>query len=79
MNNLFPPFISAYRESYKTQHVLIRLIEEQIKNLDNNYFIGAVVMDLSQGFDCTAHDLVIAGLAAYEQKYDLLHLLIPKK
>ena len=28
MNNLFSPFISAYRESYNTQHVLIRLIEE---------------------------------------------------
>ena len=42
MNNLFSPFISAFRESYNTQHVLIRLIEEWRKNLDNNYFIGAV-------------------------------------
>ena len=41
-NNLFSPFISAFRESYNTQHVLIRLIEEWRKNLDNNYFIGAV-------------------------------------
>ena len=72
-------YISVYRELHNTQHVLIRLTEEQIKNLDNNYFIGAVLMYLSQGFDCIAHDLVIAGLAAYEQKYDLLHLLIPKK
>ena len=28
INNLFSPFISAYRESYNTQHVLIRIIEE---------------------------------------------------
>ena len=28
MNNLFSPFISTYRESCNTQHVLIRLIEE---------------------------------------------------
>ena len=42
MNNLFSPFISAFRESYNTQHVLIRLIEEWRKNLDNNYFIRAV-------------------------------------
>ena len=27
MNNLFSPFISAYKESCNTQHVLIRLIE----------------------------------------------------
>ena len=65
MNNLFSPFISAYRESYNTQHVLIRLIEEWRKILDNNYFIGAVLMDLSKAFDCIPHDLIIAKLAAY--------------
>ena len=74
MNNLFSPFISAYsesynthayRESYNTQHVLIKLIEEWRKNLDNNYFIGAVLMNLSNAFDCISHDLVIAKLAAY--------------
>ena len=65
MSNLFSPFISAYRESYSTLNVLIRLIEEWRKNLDNNYFIGAVLMDLSQAFDYIPHDLVIAKLAAY--------------
>ena len=83
MNNLFSPFISAYRksynthaygesynthayrESYNTQHVLIRLIEDWRKSLDNNYFIGAVLMDLSKAFDCIPHDFVITKLAAY--------------
>ena len=65
MNNLFSSFISAYRESYNTQHVLIRLIEEWRKILDNNYFIGAILMDLSKAFDCIPHDLIIAKLAAY--------------
>ena len=58
MNNLFSPFISPYRESYKTQHVLIRLSEEWRKNLDNNYFSRAVLMELSKAFDCIPHDLV---------------------
>ena len=65
MNNLFSPFISAYRESYNTQHALIRLSEEWRKILDNNYFIGAVLMDLSKAFDCIPYDLIIAKLAAY--------------
>ena len=65
MNNLFFSFISAYREAYNTQHVRIKLIEEWRKNLDNNDFIGAVLMDLSKAFDCIPHDLVIAKLAAY--------------
>ena len=31
------PFISAYREGYSNQHVLVRLIEEWWKNLDGDY------------------------------------------
>ena len=65
MNNLSPPFLSAYRESHNTQHVLIRLIEKWRKNLDNNYFNGAVLMGFSKVFDCIPHDLVIAKLVAY--------------
>ena len=66
MNNPFPPFIFAYRETYNTQHVHIRLIEEYRKNLDNNYFIGAVLTDFSKAFNCVSHDHVIAKLAATE-------------
>ena len=65
MNNLFSPFISAHRESYNTQQGLIRLTEEWRKNLDNNYYIEAVLMDLSKAFDFILHDLVIAKLAVY--------------
>ena len=65
MNDLISPFISAYRESYNTQHVLIRLIEEYRKNLGNNYFTGAVLMDLSKAFDCIPHDIEIAKSADY--------------
>ena len=28
LENIFPPFLSAYRENYSMQHVLIRLVEE---------------------------------------------------
>ena len=51
MNNLFSFSISVYRELYNTQYVLIRLIEEWGKNLENNYFIGAVLMDVSKAFE----------------------------
>ena len=39
MSHLFSPFISAYRESYNTQHVLIRFIEEWRKNLGLGVFL----------------------------------------
>ena len=65
IDNLFSPFICAYRKSYNMQHVLIRLSEEWRKNLDNNYFIRAVLMDFSKAFDCIPDELVIAKLAAH--------------
>ena len=57
MDNFFSPYLSAYRASYSTQHVLLRLIEEWKTNLDNNFAVGAVLMDLSKAFDCIPHDL----------------------
>ena len=55
------PFISAYRKSYSTQQVLIRLLEEWREKLDKNFIVGAVLMDLSKAFDCIPHDLIIAN------------------
>ena len=69
------PYISAYRQGHSTQHVLIRLIEEWKQALDNNKFVGAVLMDLLKAFDCIPHDLLIAKLDAYGFKSDSLKLI----
>ena len=58
-------FIAAYRKSYSTQHVLIRLVEDWRSKLDTDHIVGAVLMDLSKAFDCIPHDLLIAKLSAY--------------
>ena len=65
MYNNISPFISAYRKNYNTQYVMIRLLKEWTKNLDKNYVVGGVLMDLSKAFDCVPHDLLLAKLAAY--------------
>ena len=57
--------ISAYRTNYSSQDVIIRLLEEWRKILDDNFVVGAVSTDLSKAFDCIPHDLLIAKLAAY--------------
>ena len=58
-------FISAYGEGYSTQHVLVRLTEKCRENLDDDYIVGGVLMDLSKAFDCIPHDLLIARLDSY--------------
>ena len=62
---LFSVFISAYRKFYSTNHVLIKLMEDWKKHLDDGKFVGAILMDLSKAFDCVPHDLLIAKLHAY--------------
>ena len=57
--------MAAYRENYSTNHVLIRLIENWKKALDEKFLVGTVLMDLSKAFDCIPHDLLIAKLHAY--------------
>ena len=57
--------ISTYRKKYSSNQQLIKLIETWKSQLDQKYFVGAVLMDLSKAFDCVPHDLLIAKMHAY--------------
>ena len=72
IEEFFSPFLAAYRKSYSTQNVLIRMVEEWKENLDNNFIVGAVLTDLSKAFDCIPHDLLIAKFSAYGLNSDSL-------
>ena len=58
-------FISAYKKSSRSNHVLLRLIENWKKSRDKKNLVGTVFMDLSKAFDCIPHDLRAAKLHAY--------------
>ena len=62
VNTFLLKFISAYRKSYSTNHVLIHLIENWKKMLDEKKFVGAVLLDLSKAFDSIPHNLFIAKM-----------------
>ena len=68
--------ISAYRTNYSSQHVIIRLLEEWIKNLDDNLVVGALLTDLFKAFDCIPQDLLIAKLAAYDLSEEALMYIL---
>jgi len=65
INSILSQYVSAYRKHYSCQHVLIRLIENWKRDIDEGQVVGAVLMDLSKAFDCIPHDLLIAKLSAY--------------
>ena len=46
-DNFLSAFISSYRKTYSLQHVLIRMIENWTKHLDDSKFVGTILMDLS--------------------------------
>ena len=63
-------FVSAYGKSYSSNHALLKLIEEWKKSLDDKNIIGAVLMDLSQAFECIPHDQLVVKLYAYGLSMD---------
>ena len=58
-------FISAYKKSSSSNHVLLRLPKNWKKSRDKN-FVGTVLMDLSKVFNSIPHDLLVAKIHAYE-------------
>ncbi len=61
----FSDSLSAFRNGYNTQYVLMDLVEQWKAALDGSVSSGALLMDLSKAFDCIPHDLLLAKLNAY--------------
>jgi len=64
-NNIFHPYLCAFRKGYGCQITLLRLIEDWRIALDKNQYIAAVLIDLSNAFDYLPHDILLDKLSAY--------------
>ncbi|KAL9976578.1 hypothetical protein ACROYT_G013899 [Oculina patagonica] len=74
-SSILSKFLSAYRKGYSCELVLLRLIKDWKRALDNKCVVGAVIMDLSKAFDVIPHDLLLAKLKAYGVSSHSLNLL----
>ena len=64
-DNIFSPFLAAFRKGFGCQTTLLRLIEDWKTSLDQHKSVAAILMDLSKAFDCLPHELLLAKLEAY--------------
>ena len=64
-DNIFHNFLCAFRKGHGCQTTLLRLLEDWKSALDKNYFVAAILMDLSKAFDCLPHDILLCKLTAY--------------
>ncbi len=63
--NIFNPYLCAFRRGHGCQTTLLRLLEDWRTALDKNHYIAAVLMDLSKAFDCLPHEILLDKLSAY--------------
>ena len=54
-----------FRKRYSTQHCLLNLLEKWKKSVDKDNYLGALLTDLSNEFDCLDQELLTAKRNTY--------------
>ena len=74
-NDIFSNLLCAFRKNYSCQSLLLKIIEDWKKALDNHETVGVIQMDLSKAFDSLPHDLLIQKCRAYSMSDTACDLL----
>ena len=76
ITNYLSDLLCGYRQSFSTQYVLTKLIENWRQSLDRRGYSGAVLMDLSKAFDTINRELLFANLHVYGFNKQSLELIL---
>jgi hypothetical protein len=57
--------LSAFRKRYRCQAILLKVVEDWKKALDNHQTTGAILIDLSKAFDTIPHKYLLKKLQNY--------------
>ena len=68
--------LCGFRKDHSTQHALFKLLQSCPKELDNEGFVGTILIDLSKAYDCIPHGLLIAKLNCYGTENRSLLLIL---
>ena len=63
--NILTPYVSGFRRQHSCETVLVRMVENVKKALDEGKVVCAVLIDLSKAFDCLPHKLLVSKFKAY--------------
>ena len=62
METYLNQLLFSLSKAHSTEHALFRLVQSWQKELDESGFVGTILINLSQAYDCLPHDLIIAKL-----------------
>ena len=65
IDKFLSPFIFGYRKCFSNLTALLCVLEKWKAALNNKYFAGDILMDLSKTFDTINYELLITKLQAY--------------
>ena len=64
-DNILFPSQCGCQKGFNAQHCLLVMIEKFKEAIDKGYEFGALLTDISKGFDCINHPLLISKLYNY--------------